>query len=177
MMDVLYKAIISDELRQDILEYYSVNSNLPYVSGSSVFPCRRRLDNISTSLEQRLVHELTVTLSGYFTEFSADPRNIRIYESHYGIVKPHVDVAVYPEDTHTCIIYLTDTFDGGVLTVKTKRDQAHILSHGEEHKKYLCVTPEPRETYGILFQKGVIHYTDELLGGRKVILLIDCRCT
>ena len=175
-MVVLYKALISDELRKDILEYYSMHCDLPYVSGSSLFPCRPKLDSISTELEQRLARELTVTLSGYFTEFSANLRNIRIYESHYGIVKPHIDIAVYPEDTHTCLIYLTDEFDGGILTVKAKRDQNHILSHGESHKKHLCVTPEPRVTYGIVFPKGVIHYTNELLEGRKVILLIDCHC-
>jgi len=104
---------------------------------------------ISKELEQRLERELTVTLSGYFTEFSANIRNIRIYESKYGLVKPHVDIAVYPEDTHTCLVYLTDEFDGGILTVKTKTDQNHILSHGESHKKHLCVTPEPRVIYGI----------------------------
>ena len=37
------------------------------------------------------------------------------------------------------------------------------------------ITPEPRIMYGIVFPKHTIHYTDELLEGNKIILLIDCK--
>lgn len=168
--------MISNELREDILDYYNtLHDTLPYVSGSSVFPCRRKFDCLPNDILSRLVTELTVTLSGYFVDFKVNPNNARIYESNYGTIKPHVDVAMYPGDTHTCLIYLTDDFEGGILTVKVKRDEEDMNTYGDIEKKHLCITPEPRETYGVLFQKGVIHYTDDLIGGCKIILLVDCQ--
>ena len=73
------------------------------------------------------------------------------------------------------MIYITDDFIGGVLSVKLPQDQQHMLEYGSPELKHSNITPEPRIMYGIVFPKHTIHYTDELLEGNKIILLIDCK--
>jgi hypothetical protein len=91
---------------------------------------------------------------------------MRIYYSDFGEVKPHKDVTIKDNYNYTLLIYLSDNFDGGKITVKVPI---------EEIKKHYYVTPEPRKCYGILFPKDCIHYTDELYTGGKYILLLDCQ--
>jgi hypothetical protein len=122
-----------------------------------------------------LIKELFISINGYFTKFIPNSNNIRIYQSNYGVVLPHKDIPTYQHDTHTCLIYLTDNFTGGVLSVKLPRSLEHIEEYGENDKKHLNITPEPRINYGIIFPKETIHYTDELLEGNKLILLVDCQ--
>jgi hypothetical protein len=81
------------------------------------------------------------------------------------------------------IIYLTDDYLGENLTIKTERSQENMLKYGERDKKHLLHTMyprklsdacEPRSNYGVIFPKNCIHYTDELLHGNKIILIVDC---
>lgn len=172
---VLYKQMISDDLRNDILNYFqSKESGLIPVKGSREFPLRKQIREIPKELASELVKELSTTLSQYYIKFNPNINNIRLYLSNFGIVEPHRDIAVYPQDTHTCLIYITDDFEGGVLTVKLPRTLEHINCFGETEKKHIAITPEPRVNYGVIFPKNIIHYTDMLTSGNKLILLIDC---
>lgn len=172
---VIYKQMISDDLKNDILNYFQLKeSNLVPCKGSSDFPLRKQIREIPNNLALQLVKELSITMSQYYIKFNPNINNIRLYLSNYGIVKPHVDVAVYPNDTHTCLIYITDNFEGGVLSIKLPRTQEHINEYGDKDKLHINITPEPRVNYGIIFPKNVIHYTDMLTSGDKLILLIDC---
>ena len=114
-------------------------------------------------------------MSQYYTIFEPNENNIRIFQSNYGITQPHCDFPTYASDTHTCLIYLTDDFSGGVLSVKLPRKDTHIREFGSPELHHLNITPEPRAMYGIIFPKNTIHYTNELLEGDKIILLIDCQ--
>eukprot|EP01036_Dinobryon_divergens_P032739 gene32739-42393_t len=89
-----------------------------------------------------------------------------LYESTYGIVQPHRDIAMCGDDTHTCLIYLTDDFTGGFLTVEDNNNTSTTLSNSP-------VTFAPRTGYCVIYPKGVIHYTDEQHDGVKIILLAD----
>ncbi len=171
---LIYKSMISDDLRADILGYYLESNNLTSDNGSAYFPKRRVLRELPQELTNRLNQELEITTSQYYLKFVPNTDYIRIYHSNYGIVKPHQDIPSDPKFTHTCLIYLTDDFYGGVLSVKVPRSQTHIQTHGNPEKKNLTITMEPRVCYGAIFQKDLIHYNDELLGGDKIILLIDC---
>jgi hypothetical protein len=172
---VIYKSMISPDLQEEILTYYRAKeSTLEYVKGSSAFPLRRQIREIPDILAQELARQLKITMGQYYTVFEPNEKNIRIYQSNYGITKPHRDIPSYPGDTHTCLIYLTDEFTGGVLSVKLPREEAHIMEYGSPELRHLNITPEPRAMYGILFPKHTIHYTNELLEGDKIILLIDC---
>lgn len=173
---VIYKSMISTDLLDEILIYYRAKEpTLEYVKGSSAFPLRRQIREIPDNLALELSKQLKITMSPYYTVFEPNEKNIRIYQSNYGIVLPHRDIPTYPEDTHTCLIYLTDNFNGGVLSVKLPRSQEHIQEFGSEDLKHINITPEPRAMYGIIFPKNTIHYTNELLEGDKLILLIDCK--
>jgi len=173
---VIYKSMISPDLHEDILTYYRAKeSTLEYVKGSSAFPLRRQIREIPDNLAQELARQLAITIGPYYSVFEPNARNIRIYQSNYGITQPHRDVPSYPGDTHTCLIYITDDFTGGVLSVKLPREEAHIREFGYPELRHINITPEPRAMYGVLFPKHTIHYTDELLKGDKIILLIDCK--
>jgi len=173
---VIYKSMISFDLLDEILTYYRAKElTLEYVKGASAFPLRRQIREIPDILAQELSRQLKITMSNYYTLFKPNAKNIRIYQSNYGIIKSHRDIPSYPGDTHTCLIYLTDEFVGGVLSVKLPREDEHIQEYGSPELRHLNITPEPRAMYGILFPKHTIHYTDELLEGDKIILLIDCQ--
>jgi hypothetical protein len=173
---VIYKSMISSDLHEEIMSFYRAKeSTLEYIKGSSTFPLRRQIREIPDDLAKELVRQLNITIGSYYTEFEPNIQNIRIYQSRYGIIKPHCDIPFYPQDTHTCLIYITDDFAGGVLSVKLPRDNAHISKFGSPDLHHINITPEPRTMYGILFPKNAIHYTNELLEGDKIILLIDCK--
>ena len=171
---IIYKSMISNDLRNDMLEYYLSVNNIFSDNGSVYFPKRRVLKHLPDKYIQELKKELMITMDQYYLKFIPNTDYIRIYQSNYGIVKPHKDVPTKPTDTHTCLIYLTDDFYGGVLSVKLPRTEIHFEEYGEIDKKHLTITMEPRVSYGIIFPKELVHFNDELLGGDKIILLIDC---
>ncbi len=171
---IIYKSLISNDLRENILSYYLNSSNLCSDNGSVYFPKRRVLKDLPVEITNLLKKELEITTAQYYLKFVPNTDYIRIYHSNYGIVKPHKDIPSDPKFTHTCLIYLTDEFYGGVLSVKIPRSETHIETHGEPEKKNLTITMEPRVSYGAIFQKDLIHFNDELLGGDKIILLVDC---
>jgi hypothetical protein len=171
---LIYKSMISNDLREDILNFYLESTNLSSDNGSAYFPKRRVLRDLPVQHILSLKQELEITMGQYYLKFVPNTDYIRIYHSNYGIVKPHQDVPTHPAFTHTCLIYLTDDFYGGVLSVKIPRTDQHIQNYGEPEKKNLTVTMEPRKSYGAIFQKDLIHFNDELLGGDKIILLVDC---
>jgi hypothetical protein len=137
---------------------------LPMSAGRN-FPVRRQCRDLPDELTSEVVRQVHVALSGYYTRCHVSPTS-RIYASDYGKVLPHRDVATYPDDNTTILVYLTDDFSGGELTVKVPRSKEHELGH-------LAVTVEPRVGYGIVFLKDYIHYTAEQYAGSKVILLMD----
>ena len=85
---------------------------------------------------------------------------MRIYLSNFGTIQPHYDVPMCYDDTHTCLIYLTDDFIGGNLTIEY------------DNKKNTYI---PKKMNGVIFPKYVMHYTDELIKGEKIILLLDLK--
>ena len=67
------------------------------------------------------------------------------------------------DDTHTCLIYLTDDFVGGFLTVE---DDINIPTQFT-----------PKVGFCVIYPKSSIHYTDDQYDGTKIILLADLRIT
>ena len=57
--------------------------------------------------------------------------------------------------------------------MKVPRTPTHIQTYGEPEKKNLTITMEPRVCYGAIFQKDLIHFNDELLGGHKLIYQVN----
>lgn len=176
MASPLYKAILSEETVADLLTYYNTHNDTAAVSANSaIFPSRRRVDCLPEELTTRVVRECQVTMSSYFVAFEV--YNPRIYGQNYGITKPHRDASLDGRATHTLLIYLTDSFEGGVLSIKTPRTEKHVEVYGRPEHRHIVHTMEPRKGYGVLFQKVDLHYTDELISNsEKVIMLLDIVC-
>lgn len=157
--------MLSNNLCDDVIEYYNiVESKIIYMSASPNFPPRKQLRNIPDDLTDKIITEIYKNLSDYYTKLSIKD-NIRIYCSDYGTIKPHVDIPMCGDDTHTCLIYLTDNFVGGNLTIENKISDLKTEN----------ITIKPKKSFGIIFPKGYVHYTDELQSGKKLILLIDLK--
>ncbi len=163
--NILYKQILSNDLTNELIDFFK-SKNIISMNGSNLFPQRKQLRNLTNELSEKIIKEVTATLRNYFDNFQIDSSNIRIYYSDFGTVKPHKDVTIKDKYNNTLLIYLSDEFDGGKITVKVPI---------EEIQKHYYVTPEPRKCYGILFPKDCVHYTDELYTGGKYILLLDCQ--
>lgn len=111
MNNILYKNVLSNGLCDELIEYFNaVKFRLISVSASPNFPPRKHLRNIPDDLHAKIKTEIYANLNKYYEELSLKD-NIRIYYSDFGIVKSHVD-------THTCLIYLTDDFTGGVFNYR-----------------------------------------------------------
>ena len=84
---IIYKSMISNDLRQDILEYWvqAKESNSCSDNGSVYFPKRHLVRYLPDELETRLKKELVTTMGQYYTIFNPDTSYVRIYYSNYGI--------------------------------------------------------------------------------------------
>jgi 2OG-Fe(II) oxygenase superfamily len=135
---VVHRPFLSSELCVDLLEC----SDEIIISRSNYFPSRH-LTYPDEALENRLVEAIPYPF-----------KNPRIYRYDHGIVKPHQDQIIYPDYEHTGIIYLTDDYEGGRLTIE---------GHGEI---------EPQSGWGVIFPKRLVHSADEMFG-IKIILVLD----
>ena len=150
---------------------FSGIAHLDQPTSTKYFPLRKCWRALSDELIELLKKELWTFLNlnseaicGGKDGHIEVKNNFRLYESEYGIVKPHRDLPMCGDDTHTCLIYLTDSFMGGNLTVEDEHDLNPI-------------TYVPKIGYCIIYPKHIIHYTDEQYDGNKIILLSDLRIT
>lgn len=111
---------------------------------------------------------LITTLDTYFTDLQIDP-NARLYNQRFGEIKPHFDKNHDGVSNYTCLIYLTDDFTHGKLSVKVKRSKEEIEESNKHHKVF---TLEPRVGYGVIFSKDWLHWAEEVYDGSKNFLLI-----
>ena len=145
--------------------------HLSQPTSTQYFPIRKCWRDLPDDLIEQLKRELltfldinSVAICGGEGGHIEVKNNFRLYESEYGIVKPHRDLPMCGDDTHTCLIYLTDSFVGGNLTVEDEQDLNPI-------------TYVPKIGYCIIYPKHTLHYTDEQYDGHKIILLSDLRIT
>ena len=111
-MNPLYKGLLSTELCHDLLSFYrNVEGQLPMQGGRN-FPVRRQCRDLPDELTAEATRQIHVALAGYYTVCHIRP-TARIYGADYGRVLPHRDVATYPGDNATILVYLTDSFSRG----------------------------------------------------------------
>ena len=177
---IIYKSLLSHDLCGDILDFCKQKIvNITMITASNKFPPRKQIRDLPTDIISDIEKSLRTTLYNYYTSFEIK-NNYRVYYSDFGTIKPHYDVPMCGDDTHTCLIYLTDDFEGGVLTIKKPyRDNLYEDNLHEdnlyEDNLYEDITFKPMKTYGVIFPKEYIHYTDELINGNKYILLVDLK--
>jgi hypothetical protein len=117
-----------------------------------------------------IIDKLIVILRNYFINLKFD-RNARFYNHQYGETKPHIDKNHDGKSQYTLLIYLTDNFDGGKLSIKLKRTEKE-KNKLEYNKNYKVFTFTPLKGYGLIFDKSYVHWADEFYDGHKNFLLI-----
>ncbi len=163
-IDIIYTLAISEYLCKEILKHFESNEKILLFSASTLyFPSRQRLDEIPKDIKEKLYDELIINIGCFYNFFKPNVNNVRIYKSVYGTVKPHIDIPTNPEETYTCLIYLSDDFYGGNLYIRQNTENISDM-----HIK-------PKKCHGVIFPKKCMHWNDELLEGNKIILLLDCQ--
>ena len=172
---IVYKQILNiDEVisLNDCLTQ-NINNNLTITNrGTSLVPgIRKHIDiDLKTSNHKYLCDRLNVVLSDYFPDITIDP-NVRLYNQPYGSVKPHIDKSHDSKSNYAMLIYLTDNFNDGKLSIKIKRTPDEMVQYkNNEHDKIF--TFRPMRGYGIIFDKNLLHYASEVYDNNKNFLLI-----
>lgn len=166
-MSIIYKQILSEDEVLELNTYLMDRTHKQQISslatGSRLY-CDIVLDS------HIITDRLFIVLRDYFPDMKLD-KNARFYNHQYGAIKPHYDVNHDGVSTHTLLIYLTDDFEGGRLTIKTKRpDEERLLSSQPNHyHKVFTITP--KIGYGVIFKKNNLHWADDCIGNKNFLLI------
>ena len=123
-------------------------------------------NSISIPMQNKIKKYIRLALSEYVNIISIS--NIRFYSQSYGSTKAHYDVPLDGKSTHTLLIYLTDTFEGGELTLKCKIPKDGMKNSNE----FILHVIKPKVGHGVLFNKNIFHWANEVYG-TKSIMMID----
>lgn len=169
---IIYKRFFSgleaDELN-DLFNEITISS----ISSSLATGLREHID-INLDQQSMITERILVVLQDYFPDMCMD-RYCRFYSHKYGGVKPHIDKSHDNQCNYTLLIYLTDDFDDGKLSIKTKRtdeDRERL----EPNKFHHVFTITPIKGYGIIFDKSLLHWADEVIGNKNFLLIHLCSC-
>ena len=173
---ILYKQILlddeCDELNE-LLEQNIANGLTQTNIGTSLVTGNRSYIEFDIRNNKEIHNRLFATLSNY-CDLRIDS-NARLYSQTFGGIKPHTDANRDGVSTHTLLIYLTDDFDNGKLSIRTKRSDEEKLAH-EPNMHHKVFTFAPRKGYGVLFDKSLVHWADEVYTGSKNFLLVSLWC-
>lgn len=155
---VFYKQIINPDEIPEILDcFHHLEEQINHLARGIRYKGEQETPQW---IEQRL----NAVLTDYLGAIKISPY-IRLYRHICGDVKPHRDQSLYNHSNYTCLIYLSDDFEGGKLSLKIPQDEK------ETHYDILTITP--RRGYGVVFHKSLIHYADEVTSGSKDIMIVD----
>lgn len=169
---IFYKQILDTSQVKDLLKYLAT---CRYKFQDTRLASRMKITEgeMEEGALKYVRESILTTLSGYFTDLKIN--YIRIYRHECGETKRHRDISLDGKSNFTVLIYLTDDFEGGKLTLRTRKDENEIKATDPE-KKYFHFTLEPKVGYGIVFPKHLEHWAAELVG-KKEIILVDLETT
>lgn len=166
---LFYKQILSIEEATDFNNLF-VNLALQQNHNSNIVTGMRYHIDFNLKSQPEFVERLVTVLKDYFADLEIDP-NARFYSHQLGGVKPHTDSNHDNICNYTMLLYLTDTFDDGKLSVKTKRSEAERLLE-EPNKYHKVFSFTPKQGYAVIFNKSLLHWANEIYEGQKNFLLI-----
>lgn len=167
---VFYKQIFSD-LESDEINSEFMSTEAPWNDGAmSLATGHRVFIDLDLQDLNNITSRCIQVLNGYFGDMTLD-RHCRFYSQRYGGVKRHVDASHDNKSNYTLLIYLTDDFDDGKLSVKLPRSELEIQSEDPD-KKNKVFTIVPKKGYGVIFHKSLVHWASEVYTGNKNFLLI-----
>lgn len=166
---IIYKRILSSDEANTYNEKFINMTNSKNGNSNIVTGARYHVD-FDLRLQIELAQRLTVVLKDYFCNLEIDP-NARFYSHQIGGIKPHTDGNHDNVCKYTLLLYLTDNFDDGRLSIKTKRtEEEKLIEQPDKHHNVFTFTP--KQGYGIIFDKSLLHWAAEVYEGNKNFLLI-----
>lgn len=166
--EVFYKQLLDEDDVSQIQKIFNGGIIAANDFGIIATGIRNKLEiNTPDFLKERL----PIVLFDYLGSIELSPY-IRYYKQKCGSIKPHKDKSLYGDFKYTCLIYISDDFEGGKLSLKVSRT-AEEMAANNPHLKHKVYTITPRKGYGIVFNKSILHYADDVINGSKNILLID----
>jgi len=169
--DVVYKSILPSEMVADIISIISSKQD-EWKDGATGLATGIR-PFLELNLAQDfpwLIDHLHVVLSGYFPDMIIST-DARFYNHQLGGVKPHRDGNRDGHSNYTLLIYLSDQFEGGNLSIKTVRSEQERLEY-EPDKYHNVFTLTPRIGYGVVFSKSLLHWASDVIDGHKNFLVL-----
>ena len=166
-MSVIYKQILLEDEVSELNNYLmdqTHNQQISTLATGSRLYCD--VDLSSHSITDRLF----IVLKDYFPDMKLD-KNARFYNHQYGAIKPHYDVNHDGVSTHTLLIYLTYNFEGGRLTIKTKRPDEERLLSSQPNYYHKVFTITPKIGHGVIFKKDNLHWADDCIGDKNFLLI------
>lgn len=168
---VIYKQILCDDEAKDYnnkfleqMDIYGFNTTMVLSTG------HRQYIDINLKDYEDITSRLFTVLRDYFPDLQVD-HNARFYNHQYGSVKPHIDKCHDGISKYTLLLYLTENFDDGKLSIKMKRtDEEKLEDAPNKHHKVFTFTP--LRGCGVIFDKSLLHYAGEIVEGHKNFLLI-----
>ena len=169
---VVYKQILTYFEAIELNELF-LNSNSYWQDGAIKISTGLR-PYIDVNLEDKdvkLVYDrLIIVLKDYFPDIKVST-DARFYNHQFGGTKPHKDGNRDGVSNYTLLLYLTDNFDDGKLSIKTKRSEEERLEcNSDKFHKIFTITP--KIGYGVIFNKNLTHWAADVLEGNKNFLLI-----
>lgn len=170
---VFYKRMFSPDEAADLLGL--AVASCPAVEGAGGGVAggeRRRYELDLAAAEFAHVRErLRCVLSDYLPDATIGD-SARVYRHTAGGVRPHTDASLDGRATYTLLLYLSDDFEGGRLSVRVTRseEERRASEPGHGHKVFVF---RPMCGYGLVFHKGLLHWADDVVGGSKDLLVAD----
>jgi hypothetical protein len=164
--EILYKQIFSN-LESDELNI--LLQDLATSSASTLATGQRDQCDINLELYPFISDRIITTLSNYFVNLQMN-KFCRFYSHKYGEVRAHTDGSPDNQCYYTLLIYLTDDFEGGELSIKIKRtDEDRKLSFPDKY--HYIYTFKPMKGYGVVFNKNLLHWADIVIGPKNFLLV------
>jgi hypothetical protein len=168
---VIYKQILQPDECIELNDYLMlmIHNNRDTINRGNLVTGHRSYVDITLRDYPDLSDNLFRVLDNYFTDLKIDP-NVRLYSQIYGSIKPHTDKSHDGLCNYTLIIYLTDDFDDGALSIKMKRTKEELKI--DPNMKHKVFTIKPIVGYGVIFNKELLHWASEVYMGSKNICII-----
>lgn len=167
---ILYKQVFSVEEADDLNTAFTSAEALWKDGAVSLATGHRQFIEVSLQDYDDIHTRILQVLNAYFGDLTLD-RNCRFYSQLYGGVKRHMDGSHDNKSNYTLLIYLTDDFDDGKLSVKLPMAESEINPEDPD-KKHKVFTIVPKKGYAVMFHKSLVHWASEVYTGNKNFLLI-----
>lgn len=170
---VFCKQFLSDIEADEINNYIIKNTdNIWYDNSKGIASGYRSFVDVLLNQEIcgiNMINRLNVTLKDYYSDIMISP-DARFYVHEIGEVRPHFDGNRDGLSNYTLLIYLTDDFEGGNLSIKQALSLEEKKLNADMNFKIFTFTP--RKGYGIVFSKKLLHWASAVIDKSKNFMLV-----